>query len=176
MAERRLSLLFVPIVLSFGYAGHADEAERGAELLMPFKQSMKAALVEGMADGPAAAIDACRVKAPEIAANLSTDGVRMGRSSHRLRNPANAGPEWIEATLARYVEDSRAREPVPVELDDERLGYIEPIVMQPMCLTCHGDSLAAPVAEAINELYPEDQATGFEVGELRGIFWVEFPR
>ena len=31
------------------------------------------------------------------------------------------------------------------------------------------------VASRISELYPEDRATGFEAGDLRGIFWVEFP-
>ena len=25
------------------------------------------------------------------------------------------------------------------------------------------------------ELYPEDMATGFEAGDLRGVFWLEFP-
>lgn len=173
MAKRLWLLLALGVTLAAN-AGGDDRAERGAELLKPFKQSMKGALMEGLAEGPAAAIDACRVRAPEIAAELSTDGVRMGRSSHRLRNPANAGPEWVEATLARYVDDPAARKPVLVELDDDRVGYIEPIVTQPMCLACHGAELAPPVATAIDELYPGDRATGFEAGDLRGIFWVEF--
>ena len=167
-------LLVLPLL--FSAAAWAGDAERGAELLLPFKQSMKAALIEGLADGPAAAIDACRVKAPEIAASLSKGGVRMGRSSHRLRNPANAGPDWIAETLERYLDDPADREPVVIEIGDDRLGYIEPIATQPMCLTCHGTSLAEPVQASIDELYPEDQAAGFETGDLRGVFWVEFER
>ena len=40
------------------------------------------------------------LRAPEIAAGLSTDGVRVGRTSHRLRNPANAPRPWMEPVLA----------------------------------------------------------------------------
>ena len=43
------SLLAAPV-----FAG-SDIAAKGAELLLPFKQDMKAALVEGLAAGPAAA-------------------------------------------------------------------------------------------------------------------------
>jgi hypothetical protein len=32
--------------------------------------------------------------------------------------------------------------------------------------------VAEPLAETIESLYPEDRATGFEVGELRGAFTV----
>ena len=48
-------------------------------------------------------------------------------------------------------------------------------MVQPLCLNCHGVELAPDVAGRIAELYPEDRATGFEAGELRGVFWVEFP-
>ncbi len=169
-------LLLSLLLLFLAAAASADDAERGASLLLPFKQSMKAALMEGLVDGPPAAIDACRIKAPEIAARLSSEGVRMGRSSHRLRNPANASPAWITGVLERYLTDPADRGPVVVELGDDRLGYIEPIVAQPMCLACHGTSIAEPVQVAIDALYPDDKATGFEAGDLRGVFWVEFER
>ena len=48
-------------------------------------------------------------------------------------------------------------------------------MLQPLCLTCHGSELAPGVAEQISELYPEDHAIGFEAGDLRGVFWLEFP-
>ena len=55
------------------------------------------------------------------------------------------------------------------------MGYAEPIIVQPMCLACHGESLAPEIAAKISEAYPDDQATGFKVGDFRGVFWVEFP-
>ena len=46
------------------------------------------------------------------------------------------------------------------------------IPTQPLCLACHGQEIAPPVAEKLAELYPGDKATGFEEGDLRGAFVV----
>ena len=151
-------------------------AEQGKALLMPFKKAMQGALLDGLSDGPAAAVDACRVRAPQIAAELATDGVKMGRSSHRLRNPENRGPDWIETILETWPGAATPPEPVVVELDGDSVGYVEPIMTQGICLTCHGDAISEPLAAEIARLYPDDQATGFAVGDLRGVFWVEFTR
>lgn len=149
------------------------EAE-GAALLAPFKQDLKSALISGMESGPVAAISACRTEAPLIASGLSIDGVVMGRSSHKLRNPENVAPEWAVPLLDGYVA-GRQSGPVAVELADDRFGYVEPIMVQPMCLNCHGAQLHTDIAATIDELYPDDQATGFNSGDFRGVFWVEFP-
>ena len=106
---------------------------------------------------------------------LSGDGIRLGRSSHRLRNPANVAPAWVAPLLDDYVADSADRAPRVVALSAGRSGYVEPIGVQPLCLTCHGDAVPPEVTARIHELYPEDRAVGFDVGDLRGVFWVEFP-
>jgi hypothetical protein len=156
---------------------HAQEVElaRGADLLMPFKKDLQQALKSGLAEGPAEAIQVCRVQAPGIAETLSVDGVRMGRSSHKLRNPANVAPEWVSPIMQDFLEKPSMREPRAVALPGNRWGYVEPIMVQPLCLTCHGADLAPDVAGWIAKLYPEDRATGFAEGDLRGVFWVEFP-
>lgn len=148
---------------------------RGAELLAPFKRDLKQALVAGMQEGPLNAISVCRDQAPAIAASLSTDAIAMGRSSHRLRNPANVAPDWVDPVLQSYLDSSPDRSPKIVALPDDREGYVEPIVLQPLCVACHGRALAPEVTAHINEVYPEDEATGFDVGDLRGVFWVEYP-
>lgn len=155
----------------------AQEAElaRGAELLAPFKRDLQEALRLGLTKGPVHAISACRVQAPEIAKALTQDRIILGRTSHRLRNPANSSPEWVSPILAAYADNSADRAPRVVPLPGNRLGYVEPILLQALCLTCHGDVLASDVASRINELYPEDRAVGFSVGDLRGVFWIEFP-
>ena len=166
----------VAIALLLAAAAHADApAPGGATLLEPFKRDLKAALVEGMQPGPANAIDVCRLEAPALASKHSKDGVRIGRSSHRLRNPANSGPVWVREVIEAWLEDPAARTPRTVSLDAGREGYVEPILTQPLCLACHGNSPDPAVAEALESHYPDDQATGFEVGDLRGVFWVEYP-
>jgi hypothetical protein len=152
----------------------ADHEAQGADLLAPFKQDLKGALIRGLESGPVAAISACSTEAPTIAGELSVDGVVMGRSSHRLRNPKNVAPEWAAPFLEAYAAGTQMG-PVTIEYAKDRFGYLEPIVVQPMCLNCHGTAIDPEVAERINELYPDDEATGFSEGDFRGVFWVEFP-
>ncbi len=149
-----------------------DPTEHGAALLAPFKVNLKNELVTSMQSGVDDAIAACSTAAPAIAESLSVEGVRMGRSSHKLRNPANAAPDWVANVIDSYLAGET--EPVAVELDDSRHGYIEPITMQPLCLTCHGQELQPEVEAKLAQLYPDDQATGFAAGDFRGVFWVEF--
>ena len=180
MTSGRRPAAIVLLIISFGtaipaVADDTADVHRGAQYLAPFKKDLVTALKAGLAEGPAAAIDACRIEAPAIAERHSQAGVRIGRSSHRLRNPANVAPGWVSPILKEWL-DSEAREPVVVELEGERIGYIEPIVAQPLCLTCHGEVLAPAISERIEALYPDDEAIGFNAGDLRGVFWVEFAR
>jgi len=43
------------------------------------------------------------------------------------------------------------------------------------CLTCHGptESIPEDVRAALRERYPDDKATGYAVGDLRGALWAE---
>ncbi len=174
---RRPSIALAIAALIAGAAlAEENHLARGAELLAPFKRELQAALREGLAEGPSRAIGACRLRAPQIAESLSRDGVRVGRTSHRLRNPANASPEWVRPILDAYLADSDDRASRVAQLNEGRAGYVEPIATKQLCLVCHGESLAPDLAQQIRELYPEDRAVGFREGELRGVFWVEFPQ
>ena len=170
-------LSFVAACLFAAGMVEAQESELapGPRLLAPFKQDLLQALRDGLAQGPVEAIAACQLKAPEIADALSHDGVRLGRTSHRLRNPSNAAPEWVVPILEAYANNQSDRAPTTVSLGNDRSGYVEPIILQPLCLTCHGDNLAPEVASRIEALYPTDRAVGYQVGDLRGVFWAEFP-
>lgn len=152
----------------------APAQQQGSALLMPFKKQLKSALVTGMQQGPDQAVAACNEQAPTIAQSLSIDGVSVGRSSHRLRNDNNAPTPWLAPILDEYVNNPNLK-PKTLALTNGLNAYVEPIVMQPMCATCHGESIAPAIAERIHTLYPKDQATGFKAGELRGVFWTVFP-
>lgn len=151
------------------------DAARGAEILVPLKKELKQALLAGMQQGPLNAISVCKEQAPAIAESLSTNGVEVGRTSHRLRNPANVAPAWVNTALQSYLDEGSTRAPEVQRLANNRTGYVEPILLQPMCVACHGRVLAPDVAAHIEEAYPADEATGFDVGDLRGVYWVEYP-
>ncbi|MFB6262906.1 MAG: DUF3365 domain-containing protein, partial [Bradymonadaceae bacterium] len=77
---------------------------------------------------------------------------------------------WAEEAVAR----KKAREYV-YRGPERQIGYLKPIELKGLCVNCHGtrDKLAPGVSEKLAKYYPEDRATGFEVGDLRGWFWVE---
>lgn len=132
-----------------------------------------ARLQQAFGDGPGAAIGACQIAAPEIAAAVADEhDLRIGRTSHKLRNPNNVAPAWA----AEYVHAQRAT-PLWLAGDDGRLAGLLPIPTKGLCLMCHGpaDALATPIRTALAERYPQDQATGFAKGDLRGWFWLEIP-
>jgi hypothetical protein len=163
-------------LLSATAMAESPAVPEGAELLQPFKQQLMGALKAGLQQGPDQAIEVCQVKAPQIAAGLSVDGVEMGRTSHKLRNPDNTAPDWVKPVLEAYLADDAAVRPVEVDAGEGRTGYVEPIrLMAAPCLMCHGETLAPAIAEKVAALYPDDQATGFKEGDLRGVFWVSYP-
>ena len=105
MGNRFASILSIALVLATGVS-HAQGTplERGAELLLPFKKELKSALLAGLEQGPVEAISVCREQAPEIADSLMQDGIRLGRSSHRLRNPDNTAPDWVRPLMQQYLD------------------------------------------------------------------------
>lgn len=148
----------------------------GAEAVLPFKRSLKQALVTGLAEGPVEAISACRFEAPKLAEAASTGEIKVGRTSRKLRNPSNAPKLWMKPFLEVYETDPERREPGVVLIDENTVGYVEPIFLQPLCVTCHGAELAPDLQAKVEELYPDDQATGYAAGDYRGVFWAELPR
>jgi hypothetical protein len=150
-----------------------DSEAQAREALAPLKKGLMGALKAALQDSPRAAVDVCQVSAPAITEAAGTPKVRVGRTSHRLRNPSNAPEPWMEPLLAEYLKAPQtplAGKSVP--LDGGRVGYVEPIYTKPLCTTCHGSAVEPALLAHIRERYPEDDAVGFEEGELRGLFWV----
>lgn len=135
---------------------------------------LQAALQSSMqAGGPVAAIEVCQLQAPAIAAGLSEEGWSVGRTSERLRNPANKPSPELAALLAEYG----ANTDLPAKalaLDDGSKLYVAPIKVGQVCLNCHGMDLKPEVQQQLSVLYPEDQATGYRLGDFRGLFWVRY--
>ncbi len=154
------------------HAPAAARAEAARDALTgALSTRLQAALAEG---GPVAAIGVCQDEAPRIAAEVAAaQGVAIGRTAARLRNPGNAPPPWAAAEVARGRE-----EPWLAVAPDGRLAALYPLRTAPLCVTCHGpaDGLAPAVREALAARYPRDAATGFAPGDLRGWVWVEVPR
>lgn len=145
-----------------------------------FMTHMQNKLVELLPkNGPAGALDVCRKESYAIAADVGMQhGVAMGRTSHKLRNPKNAPKPWAAPIVAQFAGKKYAdAKPYVVDLGTD-VGVLEPIAMGEACSTCHGNPSWQPddVAAALKANYPNDQATGFTTGDLRGWIWVEVPK
>ena len=151
----------------------AKSGQLGSQLI----SALKDALSE---EGPSGGVRVCNVKAPEIAESVSGDRFNVARTALRVRNPANAPDDWEESVLQRFkARIKEGADPTGLEtwqvqnIDGERMGrYMKAIPMGPQCVVCHGESIAPELAETIEKLYPEDQATGFAPGDLRGAFTI----
>lgn len=136
--------------------------------------------------GPVAAIAACRDKAPQIAREASAKtGWQIRRVSLKNRNPNAAPDEWERAALIEFDQRSeQGIDPATMEKaeivsdgDNKIYRYMKALPTQALCLTCHGSDREIPtqVKAKLHELYPNDLATGYTVGSIRGAVTIKRP-
>ncbi len=151
--------------------------QRARTAAKTFKVALKKALTGALSDGgPAKAIEVCSREASRLAAAASHDGITLGRATTKTRNPNNRARGWQADAFAQFEalpDAERAGATFTRTLDDGATAYAEPLIAQGLCLMCHGTAVAGEVATAIASRYPEDQATGYAEGDLRGVVWVE---
>ncbi len=138
------------------------------------------------AGGPEKAVEVCHTKALPLTNEplpAQQQVVAIKRTSLRLRNPANAPDAAERAALdhvAALVADGK---PAPAVLVQkvETAGAAGPewrlyrtIGIQAACLACHGNPEAqSPSLRALLRVrYPHDDATGYAVGDWRGLIRV----
>ena len=150
-------------------------AKRAAKQLgTTLKGRLGAAMEEG---GPSAAIEVCANEAQGLTDVVVEDtGVRVGRSSLKLRNPDNAGPAWVRAWLEQQGDGAEGVEPV-ARVEEGEARFVAPIAVEGLCVTCHGprDALPEGVRDVLSERYPNDEAVGYAPGDLRGAIWATAP-
>jgi len=129
--------------------------------------------------GPVAAIAVCNTKAMPITAKVAKDhGMALSRVSVRNRNPANAPNDWQTAVLEDFERQKSSGKDIAtlawsetVNVDGGReFRFMKAIPTAAVCLNCHGTSLDPAVSGILSDLYPEDSATGFSEGDIRGAF------
>jgi hypothetical protein len=134
---------------------------------------LKAALQR---EGVPGAVQYCNTRALPITDSVSQAlGVSVQRVTNQPRNAQNKLTEADEAAWAHFAATKPAVKPAGI-LDDSNVFY-KPIFVQPLCLNCHGTpgkDLMEENYAAIKELYPEDKAINYSMGDLRGLWKVSF--
>ncbi len=186
--KKIMGLSAVLLVLG-GVASAQDKAAliaEGKSVMGQFGEALKAELMAAVKEkGPEHAVMVCNVKAPIIADKVSGDtGWTVARSSHKLRNTKNAPDAYtaqaIDEFLKRQEAGEKAADIVKAEIvaeDGKQLfRLVKAIPTGELCLNCHGgDNVKPAVVDTLAQLYPDDQARGFSMGEMRGVFTLSKP-
>ena len=165
-----------------------DEAaatRKAKSAIMLFAGELQAEFGAAMKDGgPVSAIEVCNTRAMAITERISEEkGLNLGRVSHKNRNPLNAPNDWQSAVLLEFEERHAAGEEltyiswseVAGEGEDREFRFMKPIPTHAICVNCHGTSITPEVKAVLARLYPDDMATGFSPGDMRGAFVVTRP-
>jgi len=136
--------------------------------------------------GPEGAITVCREMAPKMAKAASEEsGWQIRRVSLKNRNPKAAPDAWEKAALEDFDKRAAAGEnPMHLEKGEvveeggkKTYRYVKALPVQTLCLNCHGpaDTITDAVKAKLAELYPEDKATGYSPGQIRGAMTLKKP-
>ncbi len=106
--------------------------------------------------------------------------VAIKRTSLLIRNEKNKPTEGELIILNQYKNsfiDKDTLKPI-VNLDNAgKPHFYAPILLQKKCMTCHGtvgQEVTVQTDSIIRSYYPDDKATGFKEGDLRGIWSITF--
>ncbi|GMQ28940.1 DUF3365 domain-containing protein [Algoriphagus confluentis] len=135
--------------------------------------------------GVPGAIEFCSVSAFPILTEVGkVHGVAIKRASNRYRNPADQPDPQEQPILEAYeynAENGIKSDPNIQKIEGgEVFLYTKPIVIPGgLCLSCHGDpgrDINSETLAKLAELYPQDQAKGHQVGDLRGMWSLRIPK
>lgn len=136
--------------------------------------------------GPVSALSVCRDKAPAMAKAASEkSGWAIRRVSLKNRNPKAVPDAWEASVLEEFDRRAAAGEN-PADMEKgERVAvdgkqvyrYMKALPTQELCVQCHGsaDKISPAVQAKLKELYPDDKATGFAIGSIRGAITIKKP-
>ena len=160
-----------------------DYLDISAQLAQKLQGALGPKLMAAMkSGGPEEAIVVCQKIAQDLtkAASEAEPELTIRRTALRVRNPANNPDALDRKVLESWVRDEdRSGPPEPSLSEFEgRMIVHRPIMTAEICLQCHGspEQITPKTAALTKKYYPNDAATGFQSGDLRGAFRIEFAK
>jgi hypothetical protein len=135
--------------------------------------------------GATGAVDFCAQNALMLTDSLLRDqpaGVQVKRTSARIRNPRNRADSAEAVAIAWFDSMRIAAGQLPGAylqvVSGQEVRFYRPLIVAPFCTECHGPRDSSPhgVRRILQKRYPNDQATGYHAGDLRGVIRVSLPR
>lgn len=157
-----------------------DFKKRGDSLVRITFDTLRNTLVRTMAEaGPRGAVGFCNVNALRLTGTYTSGDASIGRVTDRVRNPGNELSDLDKVQFEKYKEMMAKKDSLPaiVISQNSDIHYYKPILIQTMCLNCHGvpgKEISPELLTTIDSLYPGDRAKGYKAGELRGMWHIVF--
>lgn len=155
--------------------------DKGIEITDSTGMTLVSQVAKAMQEGGVPnAIAYCNVEALPITAHQSEKyGVKISRIAERNRNEHNVASKEELTLFDEWEKAMNENEPLQPKLltVDKKKVFYRPIIMKPMCLSCHGEvgtQISNENYDVIKSFYPHDKAINFAEGSLRGAWKVEF--
>lgn len=132
--------------------------------------------------GTQEALAFCNEKAYPLTDSMSVvHNANIKRVSDKPRNQSNqANAEELKHIEAFKKVILNKEEPNPIVKEmDNKVQVFYPITTNTMCLQCHGipnKTIETATFNKITTLYPKDQAIGYDINEVRGIWSITFDK
>ncbi|MFT4533645.1 MAG: hypothetical protein ACJA1A_001846 [Saprospiraceae bacterium] len=123
------------------------------------------------------ALSYCNTNAIPLTDSLSNaHNVDIKRTSLKFRNPKNKPTEREREILNQYemTKNNGLIMEAIIDNEAERRTFYAPIIMQTACIKCHGEKSSISMYDSILKLYPNDLATDYNQGDLRGMWSITF--
>ena len=130
--------------------------------------------------GTLEALAFCNEQAYPLTDSMSlVHNATIKRVSDKPRNSNNQANTKELAYIESFKKDIKNKiEPKPiVRQTDDKVRVYYPITTNTMCLQCHGtpnQEVQNPTVLKLKTLYPQDQAIGYTINEVRGIWSITF--
>ncbi|NOY87984.1 MAG: DUF3365 domain-containing protein [FCB group bacterium] len=154
--------------------------EASVKIISHFSTQLKQELTQALNNGDAAkAISVCQTKVPEISElNSITDLWKIRRVSEKYRNPKDKPNDYEKEILIKLIDSTQNLTYLTKwsQTDSNKVfHYYKPIRVSQLCLKCHGqkNDLDPQVIQVLKDKYPHDKATGYQIGDLYGMYVVD---
>lgn len=177
-----LSLFLTSTLLSASPLSEEEIVQKGSDASALLLQKLGSELKGQMqTNGAMGALRFCSQHALVLTEQVAKESkTSIKRISINHRNPVNKTNKDETALLNEWDKLVKNAQPLPaqtlVKVSDSTTMYYKPIVINnEACLKCHGN-VEGELAKAIHTTYPEDKATGYKMGDLRGMIAVTIER
>lgn len=167
---------------SFSEKEKQEYTLKGKEIAQASFKALSTELMKQMkAGGPAQAVPFCKEQAGPILNEVASKyNVTIIRSSDQLRSCKIEPTERELDIINKYkksVSENKELKPI-VEIDAaNNKHFYAPIIVKANCLVCHGkvnETMTAKTDSIIKLTYPFDIATGYNEGDVRGVWSIAF--